>query len=144
MSFLDDLERHRNTERVPIKDQITSWAILSAIAVAGFTGKMILDNMFHRTVGTYMSKLTIPTFIISTAVAGGYVASDMIDPDKGVNRFTDSLLDPVGTARVTAALGIHAVQDHLVTPQIGTGQPALVAQYYDDALYAHALISRFI
>lgn len=144
MSFIDDLERHRSHDAAPIKDQFTSWAILTAIGAAGFTGKMIIDNLFHRSVGKVMSKLTIPAFIISTAVTGGYIASDIIDPEKGVNRFTDSLLDPVATARITATLGVYAVQDHLVTPQVGTGQQPLLARFYDDALYAHGVLSRFI
>jgi len=121
MSFLEDLERHRNHDRTPIKDQVTSWAILTAVGAAGFTGKMLLENMLHRSVGKYMSKLTWPVFIISTAVAGGYIASDMIDPEKGVNRFTDSLLDPFGSARTTTAIGVVLLEDHLSSPDLTTG-----------------------
>jgi len=121
MSFLEDLERHRNHDRTPIKDQVTSWAILTAVGAAGYTGKMILENMFHRSVGKYMSKLTIPVFIISTAVAAGYTVSDMIDPEHGVNRFTDALLDPVGSARTTTAIGVVLMQEHLSSPDLTTG-----------------------
>jgi len=121
MSFLEDLERHRNHDRTPIKDQVTSWAILTAVGAAGFTGKMILENMLHRSVGKYMSRFTWPVFIVSAAVAGGYIASDMIDPEKGVNRFTDSLLDPVGTARLTAAYGVVLMKEHLSSPDLTTG-----------------------
>ncbi len=114
-----ELSRDKDSSQ---KNKFTAWAIGSSIAVAGWTGKMIIENMFHRSVGKYMSKLTIPAFIISTAVTGGYLASEAIDPDKGTDRFTDSLLDPVGTARITATLGVYALQDNLVTPDIGTGQ----------------------
>ena len=132
MSFLEDLERHRNDERTPVKDQVTSWAILTAVGAAGFTGKMILENMFHRSVGKYMSKLTIPVFIISTAVAVGYTVSDMIDPEHGINRFTDSLLDPVGSARTTTAIGVVLMQEHLTSPDLTTGgTPVFQPSRYD-------------
>lgn len=103
------------------QQRLTGWAIGTSIAVAGWTGKMIFENMLHRTVGKTLSKATVPLFVLSLAVSGGYAASAFIDPEKGTDRFTDSLLDPLGTARITAALGIHAVQEHLVSPDIGTG-----------------------
>lgn len=109
-------------KRISPKDRFGMWAIGSSVALAGLTGKMIVENMLHRTVGKTLSKATVPLFILSLAVSGGYTASAMIDPDKGTQRFTDSLLDPVGTARTTATLGVYAMQDHLVSPDIGTGK----------------------
>ncbi len=107
--------------KTPPQQRFTAWAIGTSIAVAGLTGKMIFENMLHRTVGKHLAKATVPLFVLSLAVSGGYAASAYIDPEKGTDRFTDSILDPFGTARITAALGVHAFQNNLVTPDIGTG-----------------------
>ena len=137
-------------ERVSPKDRFTYWAIGSSIALAGLTGKMIVENMFHRTIGKTLSKATVPLFIMSLAVSGGYAASAAIDPDKGTSRFTDALLDPVSTARTTAALGIYAMRDHLVSPDISTGKYSTGSvfghpqSFVDQVLSSHARYGRFL
>lgn len=127
-------------DRIPIKDRFTAWAFLTSVALAGFTGKMILDNMFHRTIGKTLSKATVPIFVLSLAVSGGYLLSDRIDPDKGTSRFTDSLLDPFSTARTTAVLGTYAIREHLVSPDISTGKPLTGSVFGDPQSFTERVL----
>ena len=134
-------------DRISPKDRFGMWAVGASVALAGLTGKMIIENMLHRTVGKVASKATIPLFIISLAVSGGYMASMAIDPDKGRSRFTDALLDPVGSVRTTATIAAYHLQDFYVDnspTDIMLQQPGLVFQdYVDDVFAVNAWLSKF-
>ena len=90
----------------------------SAAAAAATTGHMILDNMLERTIGKKLSMLTIPTFIITLSVYGGYYVSDMIDPDKGKDRFTYAIMNPADAGSVTALIVADQLGRHGGVPDI--------------------------
>ena len=73
----------------------------SAAAAAATTGHMILDNMLERTIGKKLSMLTIPTFLIALSVYSGYLLSDLIDPEKGKDRFSYAIMNPIEAAQMT-------------------------------------------
>ena len=84
-----------------------------AIGSASITAKMIFENMTQRTVGKALSKITIPGFIISMAVIGGYSVSEVIDPSKGADRFTYAIMNPKEAAVKTGAITLHEFGEHI-------------------------------
>ena len=113
--------------------KFSDWNKSIAIAGVGVTGKMIAENMLHRTIGKTMSKVTVPLFVLSLAVSGGYYASERIDPNQGSERFTYAIFNPkeaaIETAMNIASLSNVSIE-HFVAPDLETGQPHLAGQIY--------------
>ncbi len=95
-----------------------------AIGTAAFTSKMIAENIAQRTIGKKLSVLTIPAFIISISLMGGYFVSQRMDPHRGDDLFTYAVLNPkqaaVQTGSIIASHLLPHAEPYQETP-IGSG-----------------------
>ena len=102
------------------------WGV--AVTTAALTARLIIDNMAERTIGKAAMRVTMPAFIISLAVSGGYMLSDKIDPEKGRDRFTYAIMNPGEAGARTIAVVGYEVAKRGGIPNIA--KPAMPAVDY--------------
>ncbi len=118
-----------------------------AMGTAAITARMIAENMAQRTVGKALSKITIPAFIISYLVMGGYFVSQQIDPEKGADKFTYALLNPERAAVQTGTILLNEFGEHIpkqtATPIQPLGSLDQRLRFVDNAVFALRMIGRY-
>ena len=118
-----------------------------AYGTAAITGRMIFENMAQRTVGKQLARITIPAFIISWIVMGGYLASQRIDPDKGEDRFTYALQNPKEAMVKTGAIMLHEFGGHIpiqsATPMQPLGSSDQRLSFVDNVSNVLRMIGRY-
>ena len=66
------------------------------LAVGGVTGYLI-KSAWKRYIAAASLSLSVGGMVVGIPVAAGYIASDIIDPVHGEQRFTKAISDPIGS-----------------------------------------------